>query len=139
MMFAVKITRLTLRRKTMKPKKCLILLLAPALLFSCQEKKNDSSSEDSLPSSSNSVASSADVVSLLKEEVLQTLNKMKKGNFTLTYRFADADLTDIVTPNYFYTGYLNNGSVLLSAISDTKIAYDYEIIDGKNQFKRTDF
>lgn len=123
----------------MKPKKCLILLLAPALLFSCQEKKNDSSSEDSLPSSSNSVTSSADVVSLLKEEVLQTLNEMKKGNFTLTYRFADADLTDIVTPNYFYTGYLNNGSVLLSAISDTKIAYDYEIIDGKINLKGQTF
>lgn len=123
----------------MKPKKCLILLLAPALLFSCQEKKNDSSSEDSLPSSSNSVTSSADVVSLLKEEVLQTLNEMKKGNFTLTYRFADADLTDIVTPNYFYTGYLNNGSVLLNTFSDKKIAYDYEIIDGKINLKGQTF
>lgn len=123
----------------MKPKKCLILLLAPALLFSCQEKKNDSSSEDSLPSSSNSVTSSADVVSLLKEEALQTLNEMKKGNFTLTYRFADADLTDIVTPNYFYTGYLNNGSVLLNTFNDTKIAYDYEIIDGKINLKGQTF
>ena len=123
----------------MKSKKCLILLLAPALLFSCQEKKNDSSSEDSLPSSSNSVTSSADVVSLLKEEVLQTLNEMKKGNFTLAYRFADADLTDIVTPNYFYIGYLNNGSVLLNTFSDKKIAYDYEIIDGKINLKGQTF
>ena len=89
----------------MKSKKCLILLLAPALLLSCQEKKNDSSSEDSLPNSSNSVTSSPDVTFLLKEEVLQTLNEMKKGNFTLAYRFADADLTDIITPNYFYTGF----------------------------------
>ena len=123
----------------MKSKKCLILLLAPALLLSSQEKKNDSSSEDSLPNSSNSVTSSPDVTFLLKEEVLQTLNEMKKGNFTLAYRFADADLTDIVTPNYFYTGYLNNGSVLLSAISDTKIAYDYEIIDGKINLKGQTF
>lgn len=123
----------------MKSKKYLVLLLAPALLLSCGEKKNDSSSESFLPDTPSSVVSSNEDVSLSENEVLQTLNNMKKGNFTLTYNFANADLTDVVTPNYFYTAYLNNGSVLLDALGDTKIAYDYEIIDGKINLKGQTF
>ena len=123
----------------MKNKKYLVLLLAPALLLSCGEKGNDSSSEISSKEPSSSNVSSKEDSSLSETEVLQTLNKMKQGNFTLTYNFANADLTDVVTPNYFYTAYLNNGSVLLNALSDTKIAYDYEIIDGKINLKGQTF
>lgn len=123
----------------MKSKSCLVLLLIPALLLSCQEKKNDSSSEDSRLDPSSSAVSSAEDDSSLGKEVVQILNEMKKGNFTLTYHFAGRDLSDVITSNYFYTGYLNNGSVLLNALSDTKIAYDYEIVDGKIVLKGQTF
>ena len=93
----------------MKSKSCLVLLLIPALLLSCQEKKNDSSSEDSRLDPSSSAVSSAEDDSSLGKEVVQILNEMKKGNFTLTYHFAGRDLSDVITSNYFYTGYLNNG------------------------------
>ena len=65
--------------------------------------------------------------SLTDNEIVETLNKMKEGNFTLEYSLSNNVYKDVITKNYYYIGYLNNGSMLLDTYSDTKYAYDYQI------------
>lgn len=65
--------------------------------------------------------------SLTDNEIVETLNKMKEGNFTLEYSLSNNVYKDVITKNYYYIGYINNGSMLLDTYSDTKYAYDYQI------------
>ena len=95
-------------------KKILISLTLLSLLFTgCN---NNSSSSNSFIDDS-----------LTDNEIVETLNKMKEGNFTLEYSLSNNVYKDVITKNYYYIGYLNNGSMLLDTYSDTKYAYDYQI------------
>lgn len=95
-------------------KKILISLTLLSLLFTgCN---NNSSSSNSFIDDS-----------LTDNEIVKTLNKMKEGNFTLEYSLSNNVYKDVITKNYYYIGYLNNGSMLLDTYSDTKYAYDYQI------------
>ena len=95
-------------------KKILISLTLLSLLFiGCN--KNSSSSNSFIDDS------------LTDNEIVETLNKMKEGNFTLEYSLSNNVYKDVITKNYYYIGYLNNGSMLLDTYSDTKYAYDYQI------------
>ena len=95
-------------------KKILISLTLLSLLFTgCN---NTSSSSNSFIDDS-----------LTDNEFVETLNKMKEGNFTLEYSLSNNVYKDVITKNYYYIGYLNNGSMLLDTYSDTKYAYDYQI------------
>lgn len=95
-------------------KKILISLTLLSLLFTgCN---NTSSSSNSFIDDS-----------LTDNEIVETLNKMKEGNFTLEYSLSNNVYKDVITKNYYYIGYLNNGSMLLDTYSDTKYAYDYQI------------
>ena len=95
-------------------KKILISLTLLSLLFTgCN---NTSSSSNSFIDDS-----------LTDNEIVETLNKMKEGNFTLEYSLSNNVYKDVITKNYYYIGYLNNGSMLLNTYSDTKYAYDYQI------------
>lgn len=95
-------------------KKILISLTLLSLLFTgCN---NNSSSSNSFIDDS-----------LTDNEIVETLNKMKEGNFTLEYSLSNNVYKDVITKNYYYIGYLNNGSILLNTYSDTKYAYDYQI------------
>lgn len=95
-------------------KKILISLTLLSLLFTGCNKNS---------SSSNSFIDD----SLTDNEIVETLNKMKEGNFTLEYSLSNNVYKDVITKNYYYIGYLNNGSMLLDTYSDTKYAYDYQI------------
>lgn len=95
-------------------KKILISLTLLSLLFTGCNKNS---------SSSNSFIDD----SLTDNEIVKTLNKMKEGNFTLEYSLSNNVYKDVITKNYYYIGYLNNGSMLLDTYSDTKYAYDYQI------------
>ena len=95
-------------------KKFLISLTLLSLLFTSCNKTS---------SSSNSFIDD----SLTDNEIVETLNKMKEGNFTLEYSLSNNVYKDVITKNYYYIGYLNNGSMLLDTYSDTKYAYDYQI------------
>ena len=95
-------------------KKILISLTLLSLLFTGCNKTS---------SSSNSFIDD----SLTDNEIVETLNKMKEGNFTLEYSLSNNVYKDVITKNYYYIGYLNNGSMLLDTYSDTKYAYDYQI------------
>lgn len=95
-------------------KKILISLTLLSLLFTGCNKNS---------SSSNSFIDD----SLTDNEIVETLNKMKEGNFTLEYSLSNNVYEDVITKNYYYIGYLNNGSMLLDTYSDTKYAYDYQI------------
>lgn len=95
-------------------KRILISLTLLSLLFTGCNKTS---------SSSNSFIDD----SLTDNEIVETLNKMKEGNFTLEYSLSNNVYKDVITKNYYYIGYLNNGSMLLDTYSDTKYAYDYQI------------
>lgn len=95
-------------------KKFLISLTLLSLLFTSCNKTS---------SSSNSFIDD----SLTDNEIVETLNKMKEGNFTLEYSLSNNVYKDVITKNYYYIGYLNNGSMLLDTYSGTKYAYDYQI------------
>lgn len=95
-------------------KKILISLTLLSLLFTGCNKNS---------SSSNSFIDD----SLTDNEIVETLNKMKEGNFTLEYSLSNNVYKDVITKNYYYIGYLNNGSMLLNTYSDIKYAYDYQI------------
>ena len=96
-------------------KKFLISLTLLSLLFTSCNKNNNSSNNSLIDDS------------LTDTEIIETLNKMKKGNFTLEYSLSNNFYKDVITKNYYYIGYLNNGSMLLDTYSDTKYAYDYQI------------
>ena len=131
----------------MKNRKIASLLILSALFATgCENNANVSSSNSNEPSSSqdvidseNSSISSEETKTVSEETVKNVLGEMKKGNFTLGYNFSSAYLEDVITPSYYYTAYLNNGSLLLKTISETPIAYDYEIIDGKVELKGQTF
>ena len=96
-------------------KKVLISLTLLSLLFTSCNKNNNSSNNSFIDDS------------LTDNEIVETLNKMKEGNFTLEYSLSNNVYKDVITKNYYYIGYLNNGSMLLDTYSDTKYAYDYQI------------
>lgn len=96
-------------------KKVLISLTLLSLLFTSCNKNNNSSNNSFIDDS------------MTDNEIVETLNKMKEGNFTLEYSLSNNVYKDVITKNYYYIGYLNNGSMLLDTYSDTKYAYDYQI------------
>lgn len=125
--------------------------LAALFLASCNEntsKESESSFESDPDSSLDSSSSEVSVDSsgtyteddkAFEARIRNTLSEMKKGNFTLSYDFASEHLEDVITENYFYTAYLNNGSLLLGSLYETKIAYDYQIIDNEIELKGQTF
>ncbi len=96
-------------------KKVLISLTLLSLLFTSCNKNNNSSNNSFIDDS------------MTDNDIVETLNKMKEGNFTLEYSLSNNVYKDVITKNYYYIGYLNNGSMLLDTYSDTKYAYDYQI------------
>lgn len=87
-----------------------------------------SSSEQS--SSSTESSSSQSQMQFIEEAVYASLEKMKEGNFTLSYSVGNKALKDVVTSNYVYTGYLNSGSILLKTYAETPYAYDFTLNNG---------
>ncbi len=73
------------------------------------------------------------------EIIVQKFNSLKKGNYTLTYTLNDVNYSDVITNNYSYIGYLNNGSILLNTFNETKYAYDFKITDNKFVLKGQSF
>ncbi len=98
-----------------------------------------SSSSSEQPSSSEESSSSQSQFEIIKEAVYASLEKMKEGNFTLSYSIGGKDLKDVVTPNYVYTGYLNSGSVLLKTYSETAYAYDFTLNEGAIEVRGQSF
>lgn len=136
----------------MKATKVLSLLALGLLVTSCGGNSNTSSTSSSSSSSSSSISTSSSTSSVisssssssslttstssssssvtgpsLKEFILSSVAKLKEGNFSLTYEINNVNFTDVITKNYFYTAYLNTGSMLLETYSTTKYAYNFEI------------
>lgn len=126
------------------------LALILPLISSCGDNSKTNSSLDTSSASSEtsssieeSSSSSTDTYTeedrAFEQEIRENLTEMKKGNFTLGYNFSDIYLEDVITPNYFYTAYLNNGSLLLNVFDDNKIGYDYQIADDSIELKGQTF
>ena len=134
----------------MKTKKLILALSGIALLASCGPNPSDggssemtSSSEASSSFSSessldDSSSSSQNPVSI-SDKVYEVLDEMKKGNYSLSYVLGDKELTDIVTPSYCYTGYLNSGSILLKTYEDQPLSYDFTLNQGKLEVRGQSF
>lgn len=118
------------------------MLMLTGLVCSCSRNNTPSNNTPSVNTPSNSVNSDTPIQSttpssstlteekLTKTKILSTLTEMKKGNFTLKYPLGNRIYEDVMTEKYFYTGYLNNGAVLLKTFSDTAISYDFQLING---------
>ena len=134
----------------MKTKKLILALSGIALLASCGPNPSDggssemtSSSEASSSFSSessldDSSSSSQNPVSI-SDKVYEVLDEMKKGNYSLSYVLGGKELTDIVTPSYCYTGYLNSGSILLKTYEDQPLSYDFTLNQGKLEVRGQSF
>ena len=109
----------------MKIKKWTLALSGLALLSSCttngpsgdssfpgsSSEGDFSSSSSEAPSSESapesfSEASSQSQAEAISDKVYAVLEGMKAGNYSLSYVLNGKELTDIVTPSYCYTGYL---------------------------------
>lgn len=96
-----------------------LFLLIPCLLFTGCEVSSSSFDSDSSESINN----------FNGDYILDTLNKMTQGNFTLEYVLGENTFQDVITSKYYYIGYLNNGAMLLNALDDKVYAYDYQIVE----------
>ena len=134
----------------MKERKWIFGLAVLPLLFACGGTQEPGGSVSSSPSSSESVLpsesipssqeeTSLDPLTVISEKLQSTLAKMKEGNFSLTYTIGSLKLTDVITPAYSYTGYLNSGSILLKTYQDTPIAYDFALKSGKLEIRGQSF
>lgn len=115
--------------------------ISPSLPDSRPSSVNPSVSKDStspkkdttLPTASNTPSVSPAVS--MEERIKDTLERMTAGNFTLEYSLNGNVFEDVITEKYFYTGYLNNGAVLLKTFSDSKIAYDFQLVNDKKDIE----
>lgn len=130
----------------MKKNKLCILLLGTMFLSACSNDKPSSSetegsSQNSINDSSNneSESSSSETAKITKEKIISKLNEMKKGNFTLAYDLNSGIMQDVYTKDYFYVEYLNNGSLLLDTIGESKYAYDFGLSNGEVDLKGQTF
>ena len=134
----------------MRKTRILSLFLLLALISSCRNNSasvsptspsaisKNSQTGGSHPSSTShsSSVSSPSSPSVLTQELIQdTLSRMKQGNFTLEYDIGSNHFKDVLTDRYFYTGYINTGSVLLRTFSDTPISYDFQLVDDGNDIE----
>lgn len=118
------------------------MMMLAGLICSCTRSNTPSTNTPPVNTPSNSVNSNTPIQSttpsastipeekLTETKILTTLTEMKKGNFTLRYPLGNKVYEDVLTENYFYTGYLNNGAVLLKTFSDTPISYDFQLVNG---------
>jgi hypothetical protein len=142
----------------MKIKKWTLALSGLALLSSCttngpsgdssfpgsSSEGDFSSSSSEAPSSESapesfSEASSQSQAEAISDKVYAVLEGMKAGNYSLSYVLNGKELTDIVTPSYCYTGYLNSGSILLKTYKEAPFSYDFTLNSGKLEIRGQSF
>lgn len=142
----------------MKIKKLVLALSGLALLSACSSSDPSGgsslpglSSEEDFSSSSSKVsssesgfesfseASSQSQAEAISDKVYEVLEEMKAGNYSLSYVLGGKELTDVVTPAYCYTGYLNSGSILLKTYEEAPFSYDFTLNSGKLEIRGQSF